>query len=191
VIEAYDEGTLRLGIMPDVVRTVTPAELTTESTSAGTVVRVVTAWPREFVVVMSVTTEAVSRAVVRTERVKVLPPDVIIVATWAMTRAPLEEDTAIGLVDPEAMYSVDKVAAEASAEEGTLLEAEAAEPVPEPKPVAPGELAEGELPAEEGEEPPLAVAEDEATLPGALFEEAGVPAAEDTAEEGEAFVIGS
>lgn len=170
------------------MRTVAPAELMTESTRAGTVARVVTAWPSEFVVVMSVTTESVSRAVVKTERVKVLPPEVIVVGTWAMMSSPLEEGTATGLVDPGAMYSVDNAAAEDGAlGEGALLKAEEAAAVPGP--VTPDGLADGTSLAKVGDEPPGL--EDGATLPGALSEGAELPAAEDTAGEGELFVTGS
>ena len=101
----------------EVVRTMLPAAFVTERTMAGTVVDVVMAWPREFVVVISVATDAVSRAVVSTERVNVLPPDVMTVGTSAMTKAPLEVGTAKVLVLPPSTYSVDKVV-EVSAEAG-------------------------------------------------------------------------
>ena len=97
---AYEEGTLEM--TGEVVRTTLPAAFVTDSTMAGTVVDVVMAWPSEFVVVIRVAIDAVSRAVVRTERVNVLPPDVMTVGTSAITRAPLEVGTAKVLVLPPA-----------------------------------------------------------------------------------------
>jgi len=99
------------------VRTTLPAAFVTERTMAGTVVDFVMAWPSEFVVVISVAIEAVSRAVVKTERVNVLPSDVMTVGTTAMTKAPLEVGTAKVLVFPPSTYSVDSVV-EVSAEAG-------------------------------------------------------------------------
>jgi len=89
----------------EVVRTALPCALVTERTTAGTVVEVTNDWPAALVVVMAVATEAVSRRVARAELVIVLPPEVIVVGTLAMIRAPLELGTArgVGLVEPGAM----------------------------------------------------------------------------------------
>jgi len=101
-----------------------PAAFVTDRTMAGTVADVVMAWPSEFVVVMSVAMDAVSWAVVKTELVNVLPPDVMTVGTSAITKAPLDVGTANVLVLPPATYRVDKVV-EASKEAGAETDGEA------------------------------------------------------------------
>jgi len=90
----------------------------TERITAGTVVDVTNDWPAALVVVNILATEAVSRRVARAELVTVLPPDVIVVGTFAMTMAALELGTAkgVGLVEPEAIYRVESVVVGVEAE---------------------------------------------------------------------------
>lgn len=173
------------------MRTTLPAAFVTERTMAGTVVDFVMAWPSEFVVVISVARDAVSRAVVKTERVNVLPPDVIMVGTSAIIKAPLDVGTAKVLVLPPATYRVDKVVevsaesgAESIAEAGAEGDWEAGEPVPVPGPVMPATLVVA------GDTPP--VGEATAALPEALPAEGtfvGDVEGVDTSESGTFVVI--
>jgi len=133
----------------------------TDRTTAGTVVDVTNDWPARLVVVKRLATEAVSRRVARAELVTVLPPEVIIVATLAITMAALELGTAkgVGLVEPGAIYRVESALEEEASIKGFVL----------PDGIVPAlDTAAGELPAEEGKILPPVAEEGAATLPGAL-----------------------